>query len=181
MAALSLVFYILCFNAVFGNIFGAVKHHNEVKDYLSSTYPNQKIESMSTAFNFKAHHYETTITFKEADRNYYGEEKMVLEDSYDGYFLYAKKAIFEMGKSALTTAIRESDKQTGFVIESRAFEDKLERSMFDLGGEYEKLFPYLSYEITIRDDMTDMVMFEEKCNALVFCCFSVYKGLFTNG
>lgn len=179
MTVLSFVFYILCFNAVFGNIFGAVKWHDKTKEYLSSTYPNQKIESMSTAFNFKTHHYETTITFKESDRNYYGEEKMVLGDNYDGYFLYAKKAVFEMGKSALTAAIRESDKETGFVIESRAFEDKLERSMFDLGGEYERLFPYLSYEITIRDDMTDMVLFEEKCNALVGAINEkfIYKSL----
>ena len=167
ITVLSLAFYLVCFNAVFGNIFGAVKWHNETREYLTSTYPNQKIETMSTAFNFKTHHYETTITFRETDRNYYGEEKMALEENYDGYFLYAKQAVFEMGKSAMTAAIRESDKQTNFVIESRPFEQKLDRSMFDLGGEYEKLFPYLSYEITIRDDMTDIMMFEEKCTSLV--------------
>ena len=167
MVAVSFIFYLFCFNAVFGNIFGAVKWHNEAREYLASTYPNQKIESMSTAYNFKKHYYETTITFRETDRNYYGEETISRQANYDGYFLYAKKAVFEMGKSAMTAAIRETDKTSNFVIESRPFEETLDRSMFDLGGEYEKLFPYLSYEIIIRDDMTDMMMFEEKCTSIV--------------
>ncbi len=65
--------YLVCFNAIFGNIFGAVKWHNATKEYLDEHYPLQKIESMTTAYNFKSHYYETVITFKEPRRSYYGE------------------------------------------------------------------------------------------------------------
>ena len=160
------VLYLVCFNLVFGNIFGAVKAQSNTEKYLADTYPLQTIESMSTAFNFKTHYYETTITFKEPQRKYYGEEKMVLDNNYDGYFLYAKQAIFEVGRSTMTAAVRESNAEIQFSIKNLPFDDKvnkMENSMFDLGGDYSKVFPSLSYEVEIKNDTASLEEFYDYC------------------
>lgn len=159
--------YLLCFNAIFGNIFGAVKWHNATAEYLEEYYPLQEIESMTTAYDFKSHYYETMITFKEPRRSFYGEEKMVLADHYDGYFLYAKNAMFEIGQSIMTQAVRDGGENMGFRAESMPFEENLERTMFDLGGNYGEVFPHLSYEISLTDDIPDIETFEKQCNAFV--------------
>ncbi|MBQ9940810.1 MAG: hypothetical protein IJO74_04655 [Clostridia bacterium] len=159
--------YLAVFNSVFGNIFDAVKNQNNVRAYLSENYPLQETETMRTNYNFKTRTYETTITFKEKDRNYYGEERIVLEKNYDGYFLYAKQAVFEMGSSVITAAVREGGLDCAFDIAYLPFEEMPEKKMFDLGGEYQKLFPYLSYEIIITDDVKDIEEFEEVCRSFV--------------
>lgn len=159
--------YLVCFNAIFGNIFGAVKWHNATAEYLEEHYPLQEIESMTTAYDFKSHYYETMITFKEPRRSFYGEEKMVLADQYDGYFLYAKNAMFEIGQSIMTQALRDSGETMGFNAESLPFDENLERSMFDLGGDYGEVFPYLSYEVSLTDDIPDMTTFEAQCKAFM--------------
>ena len=166
-SVLSLIIYLLCFNALFGNIFGAIKWHNATRDYLNENYPMQKIESMSTAFNFKSHCYETAISFKEPRRSYYGEEKIVLQDNYDGYFLYAKQAMFEIGASVMTQAVRDTGSKMQFTIDSLPFEENLSRSLFDLGADYGNTLPKLSYEVVIKDDTPDMATFEEKCREFV--------------
>lgn len=165
-AVLCAVLYLLFFNAFFGNIFGALKWHNAASGYLKENYPLQKIESMSTAFNFKSRCYETAITFKEPRRSYYGEEKIVLQDNYDGYFLYAQKAMFEIGSSLLTGAVRDAGIDIQFTVNSLPLEEKLNRTLFDLGGDYGRVLPKLSYQVVIKDDTPDIQSFEQKCRML---------------
>ncbi len=162
-AVLMCVLYFALFVIMFGNIFSAVKWHNNTADYLKENYPEQQIESMSTSYNFKTHYYETIITFKEPERSYYGEEKMVLQDNYDGYFLYAKNAVFEMGASLIKSCIAKVDSQLITDISALPFEQTLERKMFDLGADYSAVFPYLSYEIVIKEDCPTLESFNERC------------------
>ncbi|MBE6688941.1 MAG: ECF transporter S component [Ruminococcaceae bacterium] len=180
---IAVIVYLLCFNAVCGNIFGAVKWHNETAKYLEENYPLQKIESMSTAFNFKTHYYETAITFKEPKRSYYGEETMVLENNYDGYFLYAKNAMFEIGAGLMMQAVRDSGSTISFAADNLPFEEKLDRKLFDLGGDYALVLPKLSYEVVIKDDTPDIKTFEAKCSEIVsaldgnfYCTRIVFYG-----
>lgn len=172
--AVVLVLYLVCFNYFYGNIFGAVKWHSYTADYLKANYPNQKFDSLVTSFDFETGNYRTIITF--TDHTPYangevkiGEERMELEANYDGYFLYAKERIFEMGKSVMKTVIREElGSGIGFVVNNLPFADKemVKNSMFDLGGDYSAVIPNLSYEIQLTDEVTSLDDFSTKCQSI---------------
>lgn len=174
-SVLLIAVYLWCFNLIFGNIFGAVTHQNQTSLYLKENYPSQQIESMSTAFNFKSHEYETVITFNEPDSSYYGEEKIILEKAsdgkflskYDGYFLYAKQRIFEKAKAIMIQALRDTDQDMVVQIDSLALSGNPTRNIFDLGSDYTRVFPYMSYQITIKDDAPTMEIFQQKCNDFI--------------